>query len=407
MEKIAIITSGFLPVPATKGGAVENLIVNVLRENEKYKKVNFEVFSIFDEEAYSDSVKYKYTNFRFIKKNKIINLVDNIIFFIAKELLKKENSQSYRYIMQRLYFLNRCSRFLKANNYDKVVLENHPTQYLALKWRKNYKKYSGKYYYHCHNEFPETYKCDKIIKDTKKIICVSQFIESSISNCIDVPKEQFVVLKNCIDTSRFSKMISNEEKKKMRKKYGIGENDKILLFAGRITPEKGVKEVVESLKYIKYTNYKLLILGSALNELKIKTEYQERIEKMVKSMSNKIIFTGFISYEEINKFYALADIAVLPSIGNDSAPLTVIESLVSGLPIVTTNSGGIPEYAINGSAIILQRDSGIVKNLGENLDLLLNDDNKLKKMSQIAREVSENLTLDNYYNNFIKIMSDK
>ena len=35
MEKIAIITSGFLPVPASKGGAVENIVVNLLNENEK------------------------------------------------------------------------------------------------------------------------------------------------------------------------------------------------------------------------------------------------------------------------------------------------------------------------------------------------------------------------------------
>ena len=49
--KLAMITSGFLPVPATKGGAVENLIENFLRMNEEYEDYEITVFSIYDEKA--------------------------------------------------------------------------------------------------------------------------------------------------------------------------------------------------------------------------------------------------------------------------------------------------------------------------------------------------------------------
>lgn len=404
--KIAVITSGFLPVPPTKGGAVENLLYNLIRENEKKKNLKFEIFSVWDEKAEKVSREYKSTTYQFIKINKLICVLDKLMFLIAKNILRKENSQSYRYIFQRLYYLNKCSKLLKSNDYDKVLLENHPTQYLALKWRKNYLKYTGRYYYHCHNEFPSTYGCDEIIRNTKKIICVSQFIADSISKILDIPKQKFVVLRNCIDTSRFSKNISNEEKNELRKKYSIEEKNKILLFTGRIVPEKGVKELVEALKNVKEKNYKLLILGSALSELEAKTEYQEKIENIVNTISDKIIFTGFIKYEEINKFYSLADIAVLPSIWDDPAPLTIIEALVSGLPIITTNSGGIPEYAVEGSAIIIDRNKEIVKELCENIDLIINNDKKLEEMSKIAKKVSKDLTLNNYYLNFEKIMKD-
>ncbi len=407
MKKIAMITSGFLPVPATKGGAVENLIVNLLNENEKNKKIKFEIFSIYDQDALNESKKYENSNFRFIKVNPLIKIIDKMVFFLAKSIFKKQNSQSYRYIFQRLYYLNKCSKLLKKYNYDIVILENHPTQYLTLKWRKNHLKYSGKYYYHCHNEFPSTYGCEKIIKNTKRIICVSEFIARNISKDNEISRDKFVVLRNCIDAKRFSGKISNEEKESIKKKYGIAPNDKILIFTGRITPEKGVKELIESLKYVKYKNYKLLILGSALNELKTKTEYQEQLEDEVKKISDKVIFTGFIKYDEINTFYALADIAVLPSIWNDPAPLTIIESLMSGLPIITTNSGGIPEYATDGSAIILQNNEKIVQNLSENIDYLLNNTKELKRMREKAIEVSKNLTLENYYFNFINIIKDE
>ena len=407
MEKIAIITSGFLPVPASKGGAVENIVVNLLNENEKNNKVEFNVVSIFDDISYNESKKYSKSNFNFIKVNPLIKFIDKITFLIAKKILKKENSQSYRYIFQRLYYLNKCSKILKKNDFDKVILENHPTQYLALKWRKNYLKYAERYYYHCHNEFPGTYGCSEIIKSTKKIICVSNFIANSISNLMNMPSDKFVVLRNCINVKRFSNELNFDEKKKLKEKYGIKDNEKILLFTGRITPEKGVKELVESLKNVSNQNYKLLILGSALNELKTKTKYQEEIENIVQTITSKVIFTGFIKYEEINKFYSIADIAVLPSIWNDPAPLTVIESLVSGLPIITTNSGGIPEYATNGSAIIIERNKDLVENLSKNIDYLLNNTKELKRMREKAIEVSKNLTLENYYFNFINIIKDE
>lgn len=407
MEKIAIITSGFLPVPASKGGAVENIVVNLLNENEKNNKMEFNIISIFDDISYNESKKYSKSKINFIKVNFLVKFLDKITFLIAKKVLKKENSQSYRYIFQRLYYLNKCSKILKKNDFDKVILENHPTQYLALKWRKNYLKYSGRYYYHCHNEFPGTYGCSEIIKSTKKIICVSNFIANSIANLMNMPSDKFIVLRNCIDVKRFSNELNFDEKRKLKEKYGIKDNEKILLFTGRITPEKGVKELVESLKNISNQNYKLLILGSALNELKTKTKYQEEIENIVQTISSKVIFTGFIKYEEINKFYSIADIAVLPSIWDDPAPLTVIESLVSGLPIITTNSGGIPEYATDGSAIILQNNEKIVQNLSKNIDYLLNNTKELKRMREKAIEVSKNLTLENYYFNFINIIKDE
>ena len=48
---LAVITSGFLPVPPTKGGAVENLLYNLVKRNEIEKKINFTIFSIYDKKA--------------------------------------------------------------------------------------------------------------------------------------------------------------------------------------------------------------------------------------------------------------------------------------------------------------------------------------------------------------------
>ena len=63
--KIVFLTDGKSPVPATKGGAVENLIEDLLDENEKYHNFDFSVLSLYEEMAYKKSKKYQYTNFYF------------------------------------------------------------------------------------------------------------------------------------------------------------------------------------------------------------------------------------------------------------------------------------------------------------------------------------------------------
>lgn len=401
---LAVVTSGFLPIPATKGGAVENLVVNLINENEKKHNLDFTIFSIYDEKAIEESKKYKYAKFIFLKVNSLAKILDKVVFFIAKNIFRKENSHSYRYIFQRLSFLNGISKQLKKNDYDKVLLENHPTQYLCLKWRKNYIKYKNRYYYHCHNELPGTYGCNEIIKDTNTVLCVSDYIARNFKKVTGISDKKLKVLRNGIDYDRFSKEVDDDTIKSLKEKYDIKNNEKVLLFTGRITWEKGVKELIESLKNLKYENYKLLILGSVLNDIKIKTTYQEEIEKLVEEMKEKVIFTGFVNYDEISNYYALADIAILPSVCEDAAPLTVIEALVSGLPIITTKSGGIPEYAKDGSAIVLEKDEALVDNLTIAIDKLLNDEEKIRDMSKKSKDVSKDLTLENFYINFCDLI---
>lgn len=400
--KIAVITSGFLPVPPSKGGAVENLLYNLIKENEVNEKFEFEIFSIYNEEASKIAKEYKKTKFQFIKTNKVIEFCDLLIFYFAKNILKKENSQSYRFIFQRLFYLKKVSKALKLYNYDKILLENHPTQYLALKWKKNYKKYDGRYYYHCHNEFPGTYGCNAIIQKTKKILCVSEFISKKIQKNLNIEKDKIYVLKNGVDTKKFEHIFDDQEIVDLKRKLKIEPNDKVLLFTGRLIPQKGVKELLLSIQNLSQ-KYKLLILGAALNDLKVETKYEKDIKELINHNKN-VIFTGFISYEEIWKFYKIADIAVLPSIWDDPAPLTIIEATIAGLPIITTDSGGIPEYVNTKCAIILDRNKDLINQLAINIDKLLGNNELRRKMGEESIKISQNRNVENYYKNFVKGM---
>ncbi len=404
--RLAIVTSGFLPVPAVSGGAVENLIENFLNKNEEYKKIEITIFSIYDNRAFTESKKYNQAEFDFIKPNILVKCADKIIYFIAKNILRKEKTMSFRYICQRLYFLNKVSKKIKkSDRYDKILLENHPTLFMCLKKRKNYKKYEGRYYYHLHNEISNAYGCIDLIKNCKNNICVSQFILNQLSNFLKVKNPyNFSVLKNCVDQKNFQKKLNNEEKNEVRKKYNINEQEKVLLFTGRFTKEKGIKELILALKKVKNKNYKLLVVGSFFFGTNIKNGFQLELEQLIENMRDKVVFTGYVPYDEIYKLYAIADISTLPSVWDDPAPLTIIEALSCGLPIITTYSGGIPEYVNERCAIILKRNEDLIENLAKSIDNLLENDNLRINMGQESLKVSKQLTVDNYYFNFLKLL---
>ena len=148
-----------------------------------------------------------------------------------------------------------------------------------------------------------------------------------------------------------------------------------------------------------------MIVGSALNKYKSKTKFECEIENLITNdIRDRIIFTGFVDYSEIYKYYKIADIVILPSIIEDSAPLTIIEALSCGVPIITTDSGGIPEYAVNNSAIILPRNDELVYNITKSIDKLLNDENLINQLSYQTKMVSKELTSAKFYQNFIDIM---
>lgn len=104
MKKVCLVLPNCLPVPAVKGGAIESLVENLIKENEKGKKIDITCVSLYDKEALEKSNKYKYTKFIFIKNRKML-------FFPIKSI-------------QKWTFFNRVLRKLKYNAelaYDKLV----------------------------------------------------------------------------------------------------------------------------------------------------------------------------------------------------------------------------------------------------------------------------------------------
>lgn len=403
---VALITSGYFPVPATMGGAVEALDENLIKQNEIENKIHLIVFSCYNEKAKKVSKKYRNSEFVFTKIPKSIQFGDKIIYFIAKNILKKKKSMSYRYILQRLFYIRKVAYFLYKNNYDKIVIENHSTLFMALKKFKNYKKYKGKYYYHLHNVVTNDYGCKEIIGNCQQVIGVSNYINKTLHEFLgDSDHNKYIVLRNKIDRHKFLLKLSEKDKKTIKEQYGLNERDIVFLFCGRFNEEKGIRELLKAFELMN-ENAKLLVVGGYYYGSGMISPFEEEMYKFVEEkLKDKVKFTGQIEYNMMPKIYSIADVVVIPSIWDDPAPLTVIESLTSGKALITTDSGGIPEYADSKTSIIIQRDENIVDNLAKNMDLLVKDVDRRKNMEKAAMLKTKNWTIEMFYDDFCDIIT--
>lgn len=405
-NKVSIITSGYFPVPAALGGAVEALDENIIMENEKSQLLNLNVFSCYNKRAKEISFEYKQTNFIFIRIPLIIRLIDLCVYYFSKNIIKKEKSMSYRYICQRLYYILIVACKLYKSDYGKLVIENHSTLFLTLKLFSNYKKYTGRYYYHLHNVVTKDYHCRNIIFNCKKVMGVSNYINNKLKLfCNGADNNKYVVLKNKIDIDKFKIRISNDKKTEIRDKWKLKENDVVFLFTGRFSPEKGIEELLKAFRMIKDENIRLLIVGGYYYNSGMISPFEKKMKDLADSMNGKVIFTGFIDYQDIPKVYAIADAVVIPSIYDDPAPLTVIESLSSGKALITTESGGIPEY-VNADTIVITRDTDIVNNLAKAIYLLYDNEELRRHMEVSAAEHTKNWSKKLFYNEFMEYLED-
>lgn len=398
IKTLAIITSGFLPVPASKGGAAENLIDTIVIQNEKFRRIKPIIFSVYDEKAKKISEKYKYSDFVFIKLSFISLSIDKFNYFIIDKILKKKNSRKYRYVLQRFEFLFKCSRFLKKNDYDKVLLENHSIMYLALKWNKNYLKYKDNYYYHCHNVIPSRYGMDEIISNTKKVISVSEFRNNYIKDFFNMKDENCSVVLNCC-SSDVLKHATKFELDDLKDKYNLNDK-KIILYIGRVDKDKGTLELVKACNKINRSDFKLLVVGAPIFDTGITTDYENLVKNEI-SKNDNFIMTGYVKHEELYKFYSLADVVVIPSQVEDSAPLVLIESISNGKPVIASNCGGIPEYVNKKCAILVNWGERYIDDLAKAIEKVLYDDNLKLQMGIESKKQSNLYSEEIYYNQFI------
>lgn len=383
--KVCLIMPNIFPVPATRGGACETLVNNIIDENEKKKEVEITCVSIFEKEAYEKSKKYCNTSFIFI---------ENGINIDTKDCTFKSEDKEFVNYMDEVYDK------IKDEYFDYIIIEGgnlREYKYLLNKLPKS------KCIAHLHGN----YVGDEILDNTYEyFITVSDYIAIKLTGSGFIEKDRVERLYNGVKIENFDRSITEEEKNKLKNKYKIKDSDRLIIFCGRTVKRKGIKELILAFKNIKdIENTKLMIVGNSNFADEVQTDYDRELVEISKEVKDKIIFSGYIPNEELYKIYNLADLAAFPTLSEEAFGLVVVEAMASGCPVILTRSGAFPEIAKNTSTILINKEDTIVEELTTSINYLLENPEIREKMKIEGKERARSFSNQKFYDNFVKILN--
>lgn len=382
VKDITIIPPPYFPIPAVKGGAVETLIEMFIRENEVEQKYSITCFSKYDEEAIRESQNIKLTKFVYINNKKFgkvkyqISRLFNRLFSIRPYVLDDYHNNIYKYLKNGVHF-------------DAILVEGGS----CINELKKISSLVGpdKMYLHVHLNYTPSRRVAHIFSN---LIAVSDFSkkiwnkDNIFSSCTVVP--------NAVYTDKYHQ--SNYEIiKSLRARLGYNDDDFIVLFCGRLTEVKGIRELIKAVLKINNEHIKLIVLGSS-NFFGAKlTPFQKEI-KCLAYDSKRIFFTGYVPHSEVPQYYDIAQVVCVPSIYEDPAPLVAIEAMASGKPLIISNSGGLPEYIPEEGRLLVDKGRpDYVDALASSIQQLYDNSDLRVSMEKINYEESKYYSNKNYY----------
>ncbi len=402
--RIAILTSGILPVPAVRGGAVETLTDYYLEYNGTHGLHDITVYSIHHKEVgcqqetdchngIGNHYQYIDTNSLFAKAGKQVT-----------RLLHKLTP--YHYSIE--YFFRQALRKIACQHYDVIIIENRPGFGPGLR-----KKTDALLVYHLHNDMlnASTWHNSEIYQAATKIITVSDYIKNRVQTCC-LHDTKTATVYNGIDIAQFS-----TDEAISRKALGFNADDFVLAFSGRLIPEKGILELIEAMtKLASCPKIKLMVMGSSFYGINNdEGGFIQKLKSMADTLSDRIVFTGYVRHEDMGKYLRAADVAVLPSTWDEPFGLTIVEGMAAGLPVITTNRGGIPEIVSEENAIILpypanpgNDDDNEGKLSGQIADAILSlyrDAGKRAAMGRASQEAAAKFSKEAYARNFFEAIA--
>ena len=394
--KIAILTSGILPVPAVQGGAVENLIDFYLEYNQQHRLHNITVYSVWhpDVEKYP-AVKSDVNHYCYI----------NTSSFIAKVFRKIHQllhpNEYYNYFIE--YFFEQAYKHLRKEHYDCIVLENRPGYVCKLSQRG-----ISNLILHLHNDLLNSTlpQAKDIYQHLNKVITVSDYIKQRVESIPVQTDSKTMTVYNGINLQNFTR---REDPIISRKELGFSDTDFVLIFSGRLNKDKGIDKLIEAMLLLTdLSNIKLMILGSTFfGNASNEDGFVCSLKEKALTIKERIVFTGFVPYQNMPDYLQLADVAVIPSVWDDPFPTTVLEAQAMGLPTIATNRGGIPEEVADESAIIVSTEQNFVEGLVNAIRRLYNTPQECSNMAIAAKHNAVKYNKERFARDFFNALESK
>lgn len=190
-----------------------------------------------------------------------------------------------------------------------------------------------------------------------------------------------------VDDKKFNITVSDEEKQKLRKEFGITKHDIVMTYVAELITRKNQALMIAAMKDIvcKNANVKLLLVGTGI----LKDEYAKQIKEL--GLENNVILTGY--RKDVPKIFRITDIGVSTS-KQEGLGLNLIESLLSEVPVVASRVRGHNEIVVDGENGFLFESGNMVELKEKILKLVENAElrNKMKlhAVTSVQRFILEN-----------------
>ena len=211
--------------------------------------------------------------------------------------------------------------------------------------------------------------------EANEVIVNSNYMKCELQRNFGLPFEKINVIPNGVNLT----MYSGIEKDYDFRRNFASDNEKIILYAGRLVYEKGVQYLIAAMPKIlqNYHDAKLIIAGKGgmYDELKSQVNYL--------GLGNKVYFTGHMDHKSLCKLYKCADISVFPST-YEPFGIVALEGMLAGNPVVVSDVGGlneIVEHRVNG----MKSYAGNSNSIADSILTLLFDHKLCNEISKNAK----------------------
>ena len=359
--KAAFVTPGAFPIPSPMGGSVERVVEKVVPRLAPQVDV-----VIYGSKSGKLSVKGEISGVpieRFVAGNK-----RHYFESVCRRLSRKR--PDIIQVENRPKWVPRLKHRFPTSH---VWLNLHSTTFISARY------IGGRHLMRC-------------FQAADRIVVNSEFLRTYIARIAPQFTDKIRVNHLGVDASRFPARSSAEGQALRaigRAKRGW-EGRRIVLFVGRLVPQKGVHHLLAAVPGIvaKHPDALIVIVGSALYGSHRLTAYSRRLHRQAKAWRRHVHFQPYVSHNDIPAWFAMADVVVVPSVGREAFGLVNVEAMAAELPVVATMAGGMKEVVVDGETgyLVSNHSPGIVRELTARIDELLGDEDLRAEMGRRGRE---------------------
>jgi glycosyltransferase involved in cell wall biosynthesis len=222
----------------------------------------------------------------------------------------------------------------------------------------------------------------KLMNRSDALIAVSKYTVDELTELYGIDEKKIHVIYNGVDVQKFKPRSNRDE---LRREFGLEEENKIVLFVGRLYHRKGLELLLRSIPSVlqEFSDVKFVISGKGFKQ---KEESLRNLAKQL-DIENHVTFMGYVPDEKLPNLYSASDIFVLPAI-YENFPFAILEAQATGLPVISTKVGGIPEFLVDNENGFLI-DAGDSAQLTQRVLALLQDPKLAKEMGMRGRKLIE------------------